>query len=123
MNPIKKTVSARAKRQFSLETKKDFCIKWMASGLGKREFCRINNIGISTFSGWCKKILPPLTTQEKMTHWSPVITSKELFPPQEQEQALVELSLPHHVMARVKVSRSEVVSLIQELYHAFAIIR
>ena len=58
-----------------------------------------------------------------MTHWSPVITSKGLIPAQEQEQTLVELSLPHHMMARVKVSRSEVVSLIQELYHAFAIIR
>jgi transposase len=116
-------VTPRSKNKVSIEAQKELLIKWKASGLSKREFCKMHNIRISTFYGWCKKILPKSNFHKEPSRWSPVITTKRKLLPGEQEQAIIELSLPNHIVARVKVSSHKVVSFIQEICHAAAIIR
>lgn len=120
-NIDKAVTTPRIKRKFSLEAQKEFCHKWKESGLEKREFCKRHNIGASAFYNWCKKILPAINNQEG-SNWSPVISAQRK-PALEEEQALIELSLPNHIVARVKIATSKVASFIQELCHAVAIIR
>ena len=123
MESIKKPASARSKRQFSIETKKDFCIKWRASGLGKREFCRIHNISVTTFYKWCQKFLACINTENESSCWAPVIPIQERLPREESGETVIELSLPNQMTIRIKVSMFRVVSLVQELSHAITVIR
>lgn len=116
-----KAAAPRVKRKFSLEAKKNLCRQWKESGLEKREFCRRNNVGTSAFYNWCKKILPLLNNQEGSS-WSPVVSAQRKLA-LEDEQALIELSLPNHIVARVKIPSPQIASFIQELMSAVTIIR
>jgi hypothetical protein len=104
------------------EEKVEICKRWKESGVERGEFCKKHNIALATFYGWCEKVWPRV---DKVSHspLSPVRIVNQVDEGQEDDQLVLELSLPNQAMARIKFPLSSMSKLIQELCHATTIIR
>jgi len=119
-NPTKKDRSLINK--LSWEEKVEFCKRWKESGMERGEFCKQHGLALATFYGWCEKVWPR-TRKKNHSALSPVRIVNHINKNQEEDQVILELSLPNQAMARIKLPLSSMSKLIQELCYATTITR
>jgi len=113
------------KTELSTQQKLDYCLQWENSGMRKAEFCKMHGFSVSRFYYWYHHIYlkskSNRTSQEG--NWTPVMPERkeEFSTLMGAEQ--VEVILPNQVILRLSLPSSRVVSFIEELSHAAAIIR
>jgi len=105
---------------YSLKEHQAFCADWKRSGMNMEQFCKNKDFSKSALYQWCRHLNPKKDNPEKS--WVPV---KAI---QEREvgldgTVLVELSLPNQSIVRIRISRSKVISFLQELSDATTVIR
>jgi len=115
-------VIKKAKRIFTIEEKQALCQDWKQSSLSMREFSKLRKVAPSALYQWCRDLYPKKSYQD--TSWVPVkgLQNQEISTG-ESGSVSIELSLPNQSIVRIKVSKTEAISFLQEIYHAASIIR
>lgn len=121
---VKKINHPKIKIELTTEQKLDYCLQWENSGMLKADFCKKHGFSASRFYYWYHHMYLKSKNQGKdqESQWSPVACNRKAFSTLERSEQ-IEVMLPNQVILRLLVPSSRVVSLIEELSHATAIIR
>jgi hypothetical protein len=100
--------------KLSWEEKVELCNRWKESGLNKSQFCKKHGLALPTFCEWCNRVWP--RTKKQTSTLTPVrIVNKQ--EKKEEQQIVVELSLPNQAKVKMSLPLSSIGRLIQELCH------
>jgi hypothetical protein len=123
MSATDKKVS-HPKIELTTQQKLDYCLQWESSGMRKAEFCKRHGFSVSRFYYWYHHMYLKSKNQGKGQEgqWSPVVSDSKGFSTREGSEQ-IEVILPNQVILRLLLPSSRVVSFIEELSHAAAIIR
>jgi len=110
----------RRSRYFTDEEKRNYYLAWERSGQSKVEFCDSIGLSRSTFYQWCNKFEAEQTSETPT--FSPVTV--KTAPPQEVEPPVkLEICLSNQTTVCLSMQKTSLISFIQELSHATAIVR
>ncbi len=104
------------------QKKQDYYVTWKKSGLSKVAFCKMHSIPISSFYSWSCKV----DRQEKTipSSFVPIIAKAPMLDavtPYSPVQ--LEIALTNQVSLKMALGEDRLVSFIQELMNAIAIVR
>jgi hypothetical protein len=110
--------SCSQKRNFSIEEKRNYCKEWEGSGMTQTAFCKVSGISKSALYQWNKSF-----KKEDNEHgFSPLVLEKR--PPIKQADLIqLSISLPNQMQLSISMSEDHLVSFIQEIYYATAVVR
>jgi len=112
-------LNSTARKKLSEQEKRDYCKQWESSGMSKSRFCKAHGLSVSEFYYWCK-LFRPKTVIDDGNAFSPVIAKAASAQP---EVAQLEMKLPNETRLLITLPERQLISFIQELYHAVTIIR
>jgi hypothetical protein len=110
--------SRRPPRNFSLEEKRNYCIEWKKSGMNQIDFCKTNEISKSALYQWIKEF----RKEENGLGFSPLVVEKKSSAKQTD---IIQLSIffPNQIQLSIAMPEHRLVSFIQEIGYAAAVIR
>ncbi len=104
---------------FSEEEKREQYAAWISSGLSKSQFCRERGLKINEFYYWHKCF-----KKEKIKNSAfAAVSTKPGLSNATEEIVGIEIQLPSQARLTFSLARDQLVSFVQELCHATAIIR
>lgn len=109
--------SGYPKRRFSLEEKRNYCIAWKKSGMSQIAFCKAYGVSKSALHSWYKEF----NQEDKGSGFSPLVS--EQSPLKRAEMAQLTIGFPNQMQLSITLPEQRLVSFIQELSCATAIIR
>lgn len=109
----------RSIKNFTIADKRQYCIKWEKSSSSKPDFCKKVGVSKSAFYAWYKQFKEGLLNEPI---FSPITIKAEPIL-DKQEGVQVEIRLPNQAQLLVTIQKPGLISFIQELCHATAIIR
>lgn len=97
-------------KKFRAEERATICSKWKASNLSREDFCRQNNIGLSTLDRWLSdERQAPSATADKAIQF---VSVEKLQIPRSN---YLEMILPNGIALKLALQTENVVKLIKEL--------
>lgn len=110
--------SQRPKRNFNAEEKRKYCIAWEKSGMKQADFCKTHEISKSALYKWVKEF----KKENDDLGFSPLIVKKQ---PTAKQAKIVQLNIcfPNQMQLNMAMPEHCLVSFIQELGYAIAVIR
>lgn len=105
-------------RKFSIQQKRDYCMAIEKSGLPASQFCKEVGISVSALRKWRKE----LSKGELSEGFSPLVL-RESPVLKKEDMIQMTIDLPGQMQIRLELYEHRLISLIQELSHATAIIR
>jgi len=110
--------SCPKKRNFSIEEKRNYCKEWEESGMTQAAFCKVSGISKSALYQWNKNF----KKEDSGFGFSPLVLEKQ--PSIKQTDAIqLSISLPNQMQLGISMSEDRLVSFIQEIYYATAVVR
>lgn len=118
MNEDQNNKTRRTKRYFSLEEKRNYCETWKKSGAGAKDFCKANGISSSAFYQWNREF----KEENPISDFSPLILEKS--PAVNQADKIhVSVQFPNQLLLNMELPENHLISFIQELGYATAVVR
>jgi transposase-like protein len=106
------------KRNFSIEEKRNYCKEWEKSGMTQTVFCKARGISKSALYQWNKNF----KKEDNGFDFSPLVLEKR--PSIKQTDAIqLNISLPNQMQLGISMPEDRLVSFIQEIYYATAVVR
>jgi len=101
-------------KHYSVEEKEHYYNAWRISGLSQNKFCQKNNLVLTTFSNWVKKIKKSPSSK---ISFIPLEVSSET-----EENESIEIQFPNGVKCQIKKIQDikKISHLMKELHNAFA---
>ena len=110
--------SRRPKRNLSLQEKRNYCMAWEKSGINQIDFCKANGISKSALYQWSKEF----KKEDKNVGFSPLVSEKPSVIKQ-TDRIQLNICFLNQIQLSIAMPEHRLVSFIQELGYATAVIR